>query len=150
MICSTAVFASSFKSVLLSVISNQEGLYVIKVPNQEVQQEFQKLTAHYLKVTGTDLFTMFSALKRRKKEDFKEALILFLMHNLIPIMDYKFHCFQNDSHYTLTLLHCLMTMKSTSSLWGLLVNAGYLTISKVISNQEGLYVIKVPNHYKFH
>ena len=54
------------------IISNQEGLYVIKVPNQEVQQEFQKLTAHYLKVAGTDLFTMFSALKRRKKEDFKD------------------------------------------------------------------------------
>ncbi|WP_289757342.1 AAA family ATPase, partial [Thomasclavelia cocleata] len=36
-------------------------------------------------------------------------------------------------------------MNSTSSLWGLLVNAGYLTISKIISNQEGLYVVKVPN-----
>ncbi|WP_289811197.1 AAA family ATPase [Thomasclavelia cocleata] len=54
------------------VISYQDGLYVVKVPNQEVQQEFQKLTAHYLKVAGTDLFTMFSALKRQKKEDFKD------------------------------------------------------------------------------
>ena len=54
------------------VISYQDGLYVVKVPNQEVQQEFQKLTACYLKVAGTDLFTMFSALKRQKKEDFKD------------------------------------------------------------------------------
>ena len=80
------------------VISNQEGLYVIKVPNQEVQQEFQKLTAHYLKVTGTDLFTMFSALKRRKKEDFKDKYQRILL--TLP----SYHDLKDENSYHMMVL----------------------------------------------
>ncbi|WP_288060212.1 AAA family ATPase [Thomasclavelia cocleata] len=80
------------------IISNQEGLYVIKVPNQEVQQEFQKLTAHYLKVAGTDLFTMFSALKRRKKEDFKDKYQRILL--TLP----SYHDLKDENSYHMMVL----------------------------------------------
>ncbi|SET24297.1 PD-(D/E)XK nuclease superfamily protein [Thomasclavelia cocleata] len=80
------------------IISNQEGLYVIKVPNQEVQQEFQKLTAHYLKVAGTDLFTMFSALKRRKKEDFKDKYQRILL--TLP----SYHDLKDENSYHMMAL----------------------------------------------
>ena len=80
------------------IISNQEGLYVIKVPNQEVQQEFQKLTAHYLKVAGTDLFTMFSALKRQKKEDFKDKYQKVLL--TLP----SYHDLKDENSYHMMVL----------------------------------------------
>lgn len=47
-----------------------EGEYVLRIPNQEVQKEFQSLTAFYLNVTGTDLNGLFNALRRLRKEDF--------------------------------------------------------------------------------
>ncbi len=72
---------------VLEVISARRSRYVLSIPNQEVEKEFQNLTACYLKVAGTDLFTMFSALKRQKKEDFKDKyqkilLTLPLYHDL--------------------------------------------------------------------
>ncbi|HJC36668.1 MAG TPA: AAA family ATPase, partial [Candidatus Merdibacter merdavium] len=36
-------------------------------------------------------------------------------------------------------------VSSTESLWGLFVNAGYLTIEKVISARDGRYVLRIPN-----
>ncbi len=80
------------------VISYQDGLYVVKVPNQEVQQEFQKLTAHYLKVAGTDLFTMFSALKRQKKEDFKDKYQKILL--TLP----SYHDLKDENSYHMMAL----------------------------------------------
>ena len=80
------------------VISYQDGLYVVKVPNQEVQQEFQKLTAHYLKVAGTDLFTMFSALKRQKKEDFKDKYQKILL--TLP----SYHDLKDENSYHMMVL----------------------------------------------
>ena len=47
-----------------------EDEYVLRIPNQEVQKEFQSLTAFYLNVTGTDLNGLFNALRRLRKEDF--------------------------------------------------------------------------------
>ena len=47
-----------------------EDEYVLRIPNQEVQKEFQSLTAYYLNVTGTDLNGLFNALRRLRKEDF--------------------------------------------------------------------------------
>ena len=34
---------------------------------------------------------------------------------------------------------------STESLWGLLVNAGYLTIARVLDPTNGYYTIRIPN-----
>lgn len=57
---------------LHKTISIQDSLYIIKIPNQEVQLEFRKLTAYHLKATETDLTVLFNSLKRCKKEDFED------------------------------------------------------------------------------
>lgn len=40
------------------IISEKDGIYSLKIPNEEVQKEFQNLTAHYLKVSETTLTEM--------------------------------------------------------------------------------------------
>lgn len=57
---------------LHKTISIQDSLYIIKIPNQEVQLEFRELTAYHLKATETDLTVLFNSLKRCKKEDFED------------------------------------------------------------------------------
>lgn len=57
---------------ITQTISVMEGIYTVKIPNKEVQQEFQNLTAYYLDVADSDLTLLFSALKRNKKDDFIE------------------------------------------------------------------------------
>ena len=57
---------------LHKTISIQDSLYIIKIPNQEVQLEFRKLTAYHLKATETDLTVLFNSLKRCRKEDFED------------------------------------------------------------------------------
>ncbi len=47
----------------------EENEYVLRIPNYEVQKEFQNLTAFYLNVTGTDLNGLFTSLKRLKKRE---------------------------------------------------------------------------------
>ena len=52
------------------VISHLDGLYVLRIPDQEVQKEFQELTACYLNVEDTQLGKLFIALKWNRKEEF--------------------------------------------------------------------------------
>ena len=50
--------------------------------------------------------------------------------------------------YLQTLVHLdtsFFESRTTSSLWGLFVNAGYLTIAKTISLRDMIYIIKIPN-----
>lgn len=50
--------------------------------------------------------------------------------------------------YLQTLVHLdtsFFESRMTSSLWGLFVNAGYLTIAKTISLRDRIYIIKIPN-----
>ena len=50
--------------------------------------------------------------------------------------------------YLQTLVHLdtsFFESRTTSSLWGLFVNAGYLTIAKTISFRDRIYIIKIPN-----
>ena len=50
--------------------------------------------------------------------------------------------------YLQTLVHLdtsFFEARTTSSLWGLFVNAGYLTIAKTISLRDRIYIIKIPN-----
>lgn len=37
-------------------------------------------------------------------------------------------------------------LKETNSLWGLFVNAGYLTIKEITDTLEGKFVLKIPNN----
>ncbi len=62
--------------------------YILKIPNQEVQREFQNLTAFYLDIAGTDLNGLFKSLKRSKREDFIDRYKIILM-NLPSYHDLK-------------------------------------------------------------
>lgn len=79
-------------------ISIQDSLYIIKIPNQEVQLEFRKLTAYHLKATETDLTVLFNSLKRCKKEDFEDRYRKILLTLL------SYHDLKDENSYHMMLL----------------------------------------------
>lgn len=83
---------------LHKTISIQDSLYIIKIPNQEVQLEFRKLTAYHLKVTETDLTVLFNSLKRCKKEDFEDRYRKILL--TLP----SYHDLKDENSYHMMLL----------------------------------------------
>lgn len=83
---------------LHKTISIQDSLYIIKIPNQEVQLEFRKLTAYHLKATETDLTVLFNSLKRCKKEDFEDRYRKIL--RTLP----SYHDLKDENSYHMMLL----------------------------------------------
>lgn len=83
---------------LRKTISIQDSLYIIKIPNQEVQLEFRKLTAYHLKATETDLTVLFNSLKRCRKEDFEDRYRKILL--TLP----SYHDLKNENSYHMMLL----------------------------------------------
>lgn len=83
---------------LHKTISIQDSLYIIKIPNQEVQLEFRKLTAYHLKATETDLTVLFNSLKRCKKEDFEDRYRKILLTLL------SYHDLKDENSYHMMLL----------------------------------------------
>ncbi len=83
---------------LHKTISIQDSLYIIKIPNQEVQLEFRKLTAYHLKATETDLTVLFNSLKRCKKEDFEDRYRKILL--TLP----SYHDLKAENSYHMMLL----------------------------------------------
>lgn len=83
---------------LHKTISIQDSLYIIKIPNQEVQLEFRKLTAYHLKATETDLIVLFNSLKRCKKEDFEDRYRKILL--TLP----SYHDLKDENSYHMMLL----------------------------------------------
>lgn len=83
---------------LHKTISIQDSLYIIKIPNQEVQLEFRKLTAYHLKATETDLTVLFNSLKRCKKEDFEDRYRKILL--TLP----SYHDLKDENSYHMILL----------------------------------------------
>ena len=83
---------------LHKTISIQDSLYIIKIPNQEVQLEFRKLTAYHLKATETDLTVLFNSLKRCKKEDFEDRYRKILL--TLP----SYHDLKDENSYHMMLL----------------------------------------------
>ena len=53
------------------VISAFHGRYVLRIPDQEVQQEFQDLTASYLNVPESYLSVMFDGLRYEERQQFE-------------------------------------------------------------------------------
>ena len=53
------------------VISAFHGRYVLRIPDQEVQQEFQDLTASYLNVSESYLSVMFDGLRYEERQQFE-------------------------------------------------------------------------------
>lgn len=83
---------------LHKTISIQDSLYIIKIPNQEVQLEFRKLTAYHLRATETDLTVLFNSLKRCKKEDFEDRYRKILL--TLP----SYHDLKDENSYHMMLL----------------------------------------------
>lgn len=83
---------------LHKTISIQDSLYIIKIPNQEVQLEFRKLTAYHLKATETDLTVLFNSLKRCRKEDFVDR------YRKILLTLASYHDLKNENSYHMMLL----------------------------------------------
>ena len=53
------------------VISAFRGRYVLRIPDQEVQQEFQDLTASYLNVSESYLSVLFDGLRYEERQQFE-------------------------------------------------------------------------------
>lgn len=83
---------------LHKTISIQDSLYIIKIPNQEVQLEFRKLTAYHLKATETDLTVLFNSLKCCRKEDFEDRYRKILL--TLP----SYHDLKDENSYHMLLL----------------------------------------------
>lgn len=83
---------------LHKTISIQDSLYIIKIPNQEVQLEFRKLTAYHLKATETDLTVLFNSLKCCRKEDFEDRYRKILL--TLP----SYHDLKDENSYHMVLL----------------------------------------------
>lgn len=83
---------------LHKTISIQDSLYIIKIPNQEVQLEFRKLTAYHLKAAETDLTVLFNSLRRCKKEDFEDRYRKILL--TLP----SYHDLKDENSYHMMLL----------------------------------------------
>ena len=83
---------------LHKTISIQDSLYIIKIPNQEVQLEFRKLTAYHLKATETDLTVLFNSLKYCRKEDFEDRYRKILL--TLP----SYHDLKDENSYHMMLL----------------------------------------------
>lgn len=83
---------------LHKTISIQDSLYIIKIPNQEVQLEFRKLTAYHLKATETDLTVLFNSLKCCRKEDFENRYRKILL--TLP----SYHDLKDENSYHMMLL----------------------------------------------
>ena len=83
---------------LYKTISIQDSLYIIKIPNQEVQLEFRKLTAYHLKATETDLTVLFNSLKCCRKEDFEDRYRKILL--TLP----SYHDLKDENSYHMMLL----------------------------------------------
>lgn len=83
---------------LHQTISIQDSLYIIKIPNQEVQLEFRKLTAYHLKAAETDLTVLFNSLKRCKREDFEDRYRKILL--TLP----SYHDLKDENSYHMMVL----------------------------------------------
>lgn len=83
---------------LHKTISIQDSLYIIKIPNQEVQLEFRELTVYHLKAIETDLTVLFNSLKRCKKEDFEDRYRKILL--TLP----SYHDLKDENSYHMMLL----------------------------------------------
>ena len=83
---------------LHKTISIQDSRYIIKIPHQEVQLEFRKLTAYHVKATETDLTVLFNSLKCCRKEDFEDRYRKILL--TLP----SYHDLKDENSYHMMLL----------------------------------------------
>ena len=67
------LFVNAGYLTIEKVISARDGRYVLRIPNEEVQQEFRDLTASYLNVSESSLSAMFNGLRYEERERFAQS-----------------------------------------------------------------------------
>ena len=87
------LFVNAGYLTISKTISEQRNKYEIRIPNQEVQEEFQSLTAYYLQVSETDLTELFDALRDEDELLFKETYQRLLL--TIP----SYHDLKDENSY---------------------------------------------------
>ena len=64
------LFVNAGYVTIVNTISSMDELYEIRIPNQEVQQEFKKITSSYLQVEDSELMKLYEALRSKNEEVF--------------------------------------------------------------------------------
>ena len=80
------------------VISAFRGRYVLRIPDQEVQQEFQDLTASYLNVSESYLSVMFDGLRYEERQQFEYSYADMLLS--LP----SYHDLKDENSYHVLFL----------------------------------------------
>ncbi|MDD3403752.1 MAG: AAA family ATPase [Hespellia sp.] len=76
----------------------EDDFCIVKVPNDEVRKEFQKLTAHYLKVQEGHIAKMLRHLKSERIQEFLEEYRLILLE--LP----SYYDLKNENSYHMMML----------------------------------------------
>jgi len=92
------LFVNAGYLTIEKMISSRKERYVLCIPNQEVQDEFQQLTAYYLDVSETDLSGLFDALLEGNHIAFEN----YYTHILLTLLSY--HDLQNENSYHVMFL----------------------------------------------
>ena len=92
------LFVNAGYLTIEKMISSRKERYVLCIPNQEVQDEFQQLTAYYLDVSETDLSGLFDALLEGNRIAFEN----YYTHILLTLPSY--HDLQNENSYHVMFL----------------------------------------------
>ncbi len=92
------LFVNAGYLTIEKVISARDGRYVLRIPNEEVQQEFRVLTASYLNVSESNLSAMFNGLRYEERERFAESYADMLLS--LP----SYHDLKDENSYHVLFL----------------------------------------------
>ena len=92
------LFVNAGYLTIEKVISARDGRYVLRIPNEEVQQEFRDLTASYLSVSESNLSAMFNGLRYEERERFAESYADMLLS--LP----SYHDLKDENSYHVLFL----------------------------------------------
>ena len=92
------LFVNAGYLTIEKVVSVRDGRYVLRIPNEEVQQEFRDLTASYLNVSESNLSAMFNGLRYEERERFAESYADMLLS--LP----SYHDLKDENSYHVLFL----------------------------------------------
>ena len=92
------LFVNAGYLTIEKVISARDGRYVLRIPNEEVQQEFRDLTASYLNVSESNLSAMFNGLRYEERERFAQSYADMLL--TLP----SYHDLKDENSYHVLFL----------------------------------------------
>ena len=92
------LFVNAGYLTIENVISARDGRYVLRIPNEEVQQEFRDLTASYLNVSESNLSAMFNGLRYEERERFAQSYADMLLS--LP----SYHDLKDENSYHVLFL----------------------------------------------